>query len=287
MKKEIEDMIHEKYLVGKFLGRGTTGDVYEVFGKESNRKYAMKMSKEKSIVRQEAEMMKELPCKMFPAIYDYREAKYGYLIMECVEGQNLQEILDKGVTFELREAVWIVLSVLEGLAFLHKQTPSYVYRDLKPANILIEASGEIRLIYFGGVVCSEKKETDGVVRAGTYGYAAPEQFWPNMVPQPNWDIYAAGKLLGYLLSGHNPALPPYEVEEYFKKDKKIPGAIKEVLNRCLASQGQARYEDAEQMRKHLKMALEETKNKKWKFPRKMQEFEYKKCIWLSEYRRIF
>ena len=287
MKREAEDIVQEKYVIGELLGRGTTGAVYEAFHKESNQKYALKMSKEKYILRQEAEMMRTIQCPVFPQIYDYQEAQFGYIIMEYVEGRNLQDMLDLGVTFTLPEAVWIMEEVLKGLAYLHKQTTACVYRDLKPSNIIIEASGGIRIIDFGSVVYSEKKETTEVLRAGTYGYAAPEQFWPQMTPMPHWDVYAAGKLLGYLLTGHNPAMPPYEVEEYYKKNKKIPGAIKEVLNRCLATQGQARYEDAEQMRIHLLAALEETKGRKWNILRREQELEYKKCIWLSEYRRIF
>lgn len=287
MKAIIEELIYEEYQVGSLLGQGAIGAVYEVNHKDTKQKYALKISKEKVILRQEAQRMRNIQCKVFPYLFDYREANLGYLIMEYIEGQNLQEILDEGMVFELEEAVWIVEKVLRGLSLLHRQMPPLVYRDLKPANIIIETSGEIRLIDMGSVVCSEKKSISGVVRAGTYGYAAPEQFWPDMLPEPNWDVYAAGKLLGYLLTGHNPAMPPYEVEEYYKRNKKIPASLKEVLNRSLSRQGQARYEDAEQMRVHLQVALEEVKKKKRYFYRKEQELEYKKCIWLSEYRRIF
>jgi len=283
LKAIIEEMIYEEYQVGSLLGQGATGAVYEVIHKGTNHKYALKISKEKEILRQEAQRMRNIQCRVFPATYDYREGDLGYLIMEYIEGRNLQEIFDAGTVFELEEAVWIVGEVLKGLGFLHRQNPALVYRDLKPANIIIEKSGGIRLIDLGSVACSEKKSEAGVVRAGTYGYAEPEQFWPDMIPEPNWDVYAVGKLLGYLLTGHNPALPPYEVEEYYKNNRKIPDSLKEVLNRSLSKQGQARYEDAEQMWTHLQVALGEIKKKKRVFRRKEQEFEYKKCIWLSEY----
>ena len=63
--------------------------------------------------------------------------------------------------------------------------------------------------------------------------------------------------------------------------------MKAVLNRSLSKQGQARYADAELMLVELQMALEETEKKKWYVSRENRDFEYKKCIWLSEYRRIF
>lgn len=283
----IEDIIHKEYDVGKKLGQGATGEVYEVIHKVSKCKYALKISREKRIIRKEAEIMKEIPGRVFPKIHTYVEGNNGYLLMECVEGRNLQDMLDAGIRFDLAESVWIVISVLEGLAILHKQTPVLVYRDLKPANIIIENSGKVRLIDLGSVISAQRNETEGMVRAGTYGYAAPEQFWPDMVPMPHWDVYAVGKLLGYLLTGQNPALPPYEVEEYCRKNKKIPNAIKVVINRCLAKQGQARYEDAQSMMSHLQLAYEEAKKGKWRSNRLKTQFEYKKCIWCSEYRRIF
>lgn len=287
MKNEIENIVREEYLVGDLLGQGATGEVYEVIHKKSNRKYAMKVSGEKHILRREAEVMKKIHSKVFPQIYDYKEACFGYLIMEYVDGQNLQNILDEGIGFNISEAVWIVTAVLHGLEYLHKQTPAMVFRDLKPANIVIETSGEIRLIDLGSVVYSEKTATDKQVRAGTYGYAAPEQFWPDMIPRPDWDVYAAGKLLGYLLTGHNPAIPPYEVEEFYKRDKRLPETMKAVLNRSLAKQGQARYMDAGFMRVELQIAMEEINTKRRRVIGKEQKLDYKKCIWLSEYRRIF
>lgn len=287
MKREIEELIHKEFLVGRLLGSGTTGEVYEVIHKSNHYKYAMKVSEKKHILRLEAEMMTKIQSKVFPQIFDYKEAELGYLIMECIEGKNLQDMLDGGILFEMRESVWIVSAVLQGLDYLHKQMPAMVYRDLKPSNIIIDTSGEVRLIDLGSVAYSGKSQESESLRAGTYGYAAPEQFWPEMIPMPHWDVYAAGKLLGYLLTGHNPAIPPYDVEEYYKKDKKVPWAMKAVLNRSLSKQGQARYADAELMLAELQMALEETEKKKWYVSRGNRDFEYKKCIWLSEYRRIF
>lgn len=287
MKNKIESIIYEEYRVGKMLGSGATGEVYEVVCKKNNQKFAMKVSEKKHILRCEAENMKHITDRIFPQFIDYKEADCGYLIMECVEGRNLQNLLDAGMVFELSEAVWIVTTVLDGLCFLHKQMPSMVYSDLKPANIVIEEAGGIRLIDLGSVTYSQKQDENGQVRAGTYGYAAPEQFWPDMIPHPAWDIYAAGKLLGYLLTGHNPALPPYEVEEYYQKDRRVPDVMKIILNRSLSKQAQARYTDAEEMKRYLQEAYGESKKKKWHILHKKQEFEYKKCIWLSEYRRIF
>lgn len=287
MKQKIEEKIYEKYKPGNLLGSGARSDVYEVYDKSNGRKYAMKVSSDKKVLQREADIMSKISNNAFPRMFEYTEGAAGYLLMEYVEGYNLQDLLDAGMKFTLAEVVWIMEEVLNALAFLHKQTPQMIYGDLKPANVVIEASGAIRIVDMGSVVYSQEKEKSGKFRAGTYGYAAPEQFWPDMPPQPQWDVYAAGKMLGYLLTGHNPAFPPYQLEDFYRKNKFVPDSMKTVLDRCLAKSGQARYSDATLMKQHLQMAYDECKKKKWFHKKRRYEIEYKKCIWLSEYRRIF
>lgn len=287
MNRKIEEAICDEYLPGSLLGSGATADVYEVYDKLNGKKYAMKVSCDKTVLQREANIMSQIAYEAFPGLHEYKEKEAGYLFMECVEGYNLQDVLDAGTVFKLAEAVWIMEEVLKALEYLHKQTPQMVYGDLKPANVVIEASGNIRIVDMGSVVYTQEKERSGRFRAGTYGYAAPEQFWPDMPPLPQWDVYAAGKMLGYLLTGHNPAFPPYQLEDYYRNNKSIPDCMKVVLARCLAKNGQGRYSDATMMKKHLQTAFDECKKKKWLHKKKRYEIEYKKCIWLSEYRRIF
>ena len=63
MKREIEELIHKEFLVGRLLGSGTTGEVYEVIHKSNHYKYAMKVSEKKHILRLEAEMMTKIQSK--------------------------------------------------------------------------------------------------------------------------------------------------------------------------------------------------------------------------------
>ena len=101
------------------------------------------------------------------------------------------------------------------------------------------------------------------------------------------DIYAAGKIFAYLLSGKNPAEPPYEVEQFCKGLKGISQAYVEIIERCLEPQPQARYESCESLIREIRRAFDEKSHKKsWKIPQK-RTCCYKKCIWKSEYRRIF
>ena len=104
-----------------------------------------------------------------------------------------------------------------------------------------------------------------MTRAGTYGYAAPEQFWPGVIPDVTCDIYAAGKVLAYLVSGKNPAEPPYDVEQFCKELQEIPQDWLEIIERSLMPEPQARYGDCESMRRDICMVFtRKTHKKNWK-----------------------
>lgn len=282
--KQIEAFVKETYQIMEVLGQGAKAKVYKVQKQGEDCCFAMKVSGDKEILRKEADFLQKISNEVFPFFYEWLEGEKAYLIMEYLEGVNLQEVLDEGVQFTVDETLWILEPVLQGLVYLHQQNPYMVYRDLKPANIVLETSGRVCLIDLGSIFCNTGKEITGA-RTGTYGYAPPEQFWEGMKPTPDWDVYAAGKLLGYLLTGMNPAIPPYHVEEIFQKDKRIPPVFGEVIQRCLSESKEVRYENAGDLLIALKMARDASKKKR--IGRKRKGFKYKKCIWLSEYRRIF
>ncbi len=172
---------------------------------------------------------------------------------------------------------------------LHMQEKTIIYRDIKPANIMIEKNGRIRLIDMGASYVNgmDTEGGRGNQMAGTYGYGAPEQFWSGVVPSVRCDVYGAGKLLAYLLSGKNPAIPPYNMEEYCKGIRQVPFSFQQILERSLAANPLARYEDCISMRRDLRKAYEESRRKGLFKLHKKPALNYIKCIWLSEYRRIF
>lgn len=279
--KEIEEFVRQKYDIEALIGQGAKSKVYKV--KKDGIIYALKVSEDVEVLKREAFFLKNISCNVFPRFLDWMESELAYLIMEYVEGFNLQEIMDKGQVFSLEEALWILEPVLQGLDYLHRQSPCIVYRDLKPANILVGISGHIYLTDFGSAF-SEKVTDIEKVRTGTYGYAAPEQFWQDMQATPDWDVYAAGKLLGYLLTGKNPAIVPYQAEDFYENDKRVSPEVREVIHRCLNKNREARYENAGELLKALKMAKDTGKKH---FFKKKVKVKYKKCVWMSEYRRIF
>ncbi len=291
--ERIEARYMEKYYKKiKSLGKGATAEVFLVEETATGKYYAMKTGGQGELLKWEAELLGSLQCDAFPAVKEYVKKNREYLVMEYIEGMSLQELLDKEKRLEQGEILHIMVGILRALDKLHRHVPGIIYRDLKPANVMIDVTGRIRLIDLGAA-CYEDGTfgmtgiSAGTTLAGTYGYAAPEQFWQGVIPDITCDIYAAGKVFAYMLSGKSPAEPPYDVEHICRGVKHVPPACLEILERSMTPQPQARYADCESMYRDICRAFTEKTNKKRKIIREKRTCCYKKCIWKSEYQRIF
>ena len=286
-RRRRKEGMKERYKEIREIGVGATAQVHLVEEISTGKVYAMKTSEKEELLREEAGILQGLTGNRFPR---FKEYEGNCLVMEYIQGKDLQQILHTGKRFSVEETVYVVEEVLRTLEELHQQVPPIIFRDLKPANIMIDPGGQIHLIDFGAAFC---KGGQAVLRsgngamAGTYGYAAPEQFWSGVEPDARCDIYAAGKVLAYLLSGKNPAEPPYDMESYCKGLKRVPGEFWHIIERSLAMNPLARYEGCMEMLREIRLAYEEIKSKRLFKLHKKSSLNYMKCIWLSEYRRIF
>lgn len=278
-----------KYSNVRLLGTGATAEVYLVKEESSGCYFALKRADD-GLLQKEWVMLQEAGGIFFPKAIEWIPGAEGGLIMEYISGNTLQELLTEGKSFSLKECVYIMDGVLRAMHSLHENTPGIIYRDLKAANIMIDKSGAVKMIDLGAAVYADKKQKNEAgkrIMAGTYGYAAPEQFWTGVVLDRRCDVYAAGKVLAYLLTGKNPAIPPYDMQSFCQDGKKIPQPFLEIIERSLAMNPLARYEDCEKMRREIHGAYEEVGKKSLFKIHKKSTQTYEKCIWLSEYRRIF
>jgi hypothetical protein len=142
------------------------------------------------------------PCAYMLAVLDCeRDDQYVALVTEFADGGDLRRHVESvaAARLPLGEALAIATVVARGLAELHEM--DVVHRDLKPENIL-RSQGVWKLADFG-IAKSRRNAAPGATfqQAGTYGYAAPEQF-EGTEAHPTADVYSFGKLLVFLLTGH-------------------------------------------------------------------------------------
>lgn len=245
------------------IGEGASGRVMLARDLHLNRLVAIKEMEQIREIRREMELLKALKHPGLPDIYDYfEEDRHGFLVMEYVEGVTLKEYLEQQGKPELTQAIVWMKELLDILVYLHEQHPAVVYRDLKPANLIIQEEGHLKLIDLGGAFFRCHNQSEERVSIGTPGYSAPEQ-WNGIQADVSCDIFSFGAVAHELLTSVNPLKPPYERRPVRRYDRRIPVSYEQMIQKCTREHPKERYAS---MREVLK-ALEdcETIKRRWKW----------------------
>ena len=213
-------VLQNRYAIEKLLGGGGMGMVYLARDQRlANRPCAIKEMVDHFIDQaqrieaneyfaREADTLAQLKHQAIPAITDRFEiANRHYLVMEYVEGRNLEEELAaRGEPLPEGLVIDIARQLSDVLAYLHGLKPPIIYRDMKPSNVMLNPNGRVVLVDFG-IARLFKAARKGTM-IGTLGFAPPEQYQGNVDPRS--DIYSLGATLHYVLTGRDPEkFPPF------------------------------------------------------------------------------
>src|SRR5882762_124713 len=213
-------VLQNRYAIEKLLGGGGMGMVYLARDQRlANRPCAIKEMVDHFIDQaqrieaneyfaREADTLAQLKNQSIPAITDRFEiANRHYLVMEYVEGRNLEEELAaRGEPLPEGLVIDIARQLSDVLAYLHGLKPPIIYRDMKPSNVMLNPNGRVVLVDFG-IARLFKAARKGTM-IGTLGFAPPEQYQGNVDPRS--DIYSLGATLHYVLTGRDPEkFPPF------------------------------------------------------------------------------
>ena len=164
------------------------------------------LGKASRLFEQEALLLASLSHPSLPDIYDHF-SQYGrwYFVMKYIPGETLTERLHEatGGCLRVNDALEISLKLCDVLEYLHLHTPSIIYGDLKPDNIMLTPEGNLYLIDFGIArlfQTAHREDMNFVSR----GYSPPEQYATSQI-SPRADIYSFGVTLHQMLSGQRPA----------------------------------------------------------------------------------
>ncbi|MBQ8053701.1 MAG: serine/threonine protein kinase [Lachnospiraceae bacterium] len=182
---------------------------------------------------------------------------FAGFVMEYVEGRSLQQILEEGKQYSIREAAEAGVQLCAILGRLHRMNPPMIYRDLKPANVLVRPDGSWVVVDFGTV----RKYRDGAgkdtSRLGTEGYAAPEQYGGWEQSDERTDIYGIGAVLHHMITGRSPletGLRPLEEFGGASAGERIPRCrsyMAKTLLRCCSVAPSMRYSSCTELEKAL------------------------------------
>jgi serine/threonine protein kinase len=201
----------------------------------------------------EANILATLNHPSIPRIYDYfSQDDRSYLIIEFIEGKDLEAILAESQDFLSEEQVvnWAI-ELCDVLSYLHNNKPEpIIFRDIKPSNIMVNSHGHILLVDFGIARTFQTGQKGTMI--GTEGYSPPEQYKGEATQRA--DIYALGATLHHLLTRRDPRLePPFSFEERKIRtiNPSISSELEAVIMKALYYEPDKRYSSAEEMKDAL------------------------------------
>jgi serine/threonine protein kinase len=218
-------VINERYEVLRFVGEGGQKRVYEVKDlnviipkrivlKEMKRSSSQEMEvAQMQLFEQESIILMKLSHHTLPKIYDFFiDQGTFYIIQEYIEGEGLDIIIAKGFLPELK-ALQLSLQLAEFLNYLHSSRPPIIYRDLKPANVIVGNDDNIYMVDMSGALLPGIGKYAEMVKVKTAGYFPPDS--PHGEPGTDTDVYALGMVLyemltRYGVSRSNGKLPPID-----------------------------------------------------------------------------
>lgn len=248
---EIGSVIDGKYEILREIGHGGMSVVYLAMDTHLNKQWAVKEIKKKGSGKNdeiimnsllaEANLMKRLDHAALPRIVDIIDNGVTiYVVMDYIEGESLDKILNEyGAQPEELVIGW-AMQLCDALAYLHAQKPPIIYRDMKPANIMLKPEGNIKIIDFG--IAREYKEqslADTTV-LGTKGYAPPEQY--SGQTDARSDIFALGMTMHHLLTG----IDPRSGEAYAPVrmwNPELSEGIELIIDKCVEPAPENRYQN--------------------------------------------
>ena len=248
---EIGSVIDGKYEILKEIGRGGMSTVYLAMDTHLNKQWAVKevrktgKGKNDEIIENsflaEANLMKKLDHHSLPRIVDIIDNGITiYVVMDYIEGESLDKVLKEfGAQPEEKVIEW-AMQIADALHYLHTRKPPIIYRDMKPANIMLKPEGNIKIIDFGiAREYKDQNQADTVV-LGTRGYASPEHY--NGQTDARSDIYTLGKTMHQLLT----CVDPRNGEAYRSVrewNHELSEGIEYVIDKCVESSPEHRYQN--------------------------------------------
>lgn len=277
---EIGSIIDGKYEILTEIGHGGMSVVYLAMDTHLNKQWAVKEIRKKGSGKNdeivvnsllaEANMMKRLDHPALPRIVDIIDNGVTiYVVMDYIEGESLDKVLaEYGAQPEELVIGW-TKQLCDALTYLHSQKPPIIYRDMKPANVMLKPEGNIKIIDFG--IAREYKEqslADTTV-LGTKGYAPPEQY--SGQTDARSDIFALGMTMHHLLTGVDPrsgeAYAPVRMW-----NPELSEGIEIIIDKCVQPAQENRYQNCEDLLYDLNHPELITKDYKKKQKRKLTAF---------------
>jgi len=272
-----------KYEILKKIGSGGMSIVYLARDNRLNKQWAVKEMKNDGSkdtetllkgLEREANILKNVDHPVLPRIVDIINNKGTiYVVMDFIEGTNILEILhpqeEKGhegslaafkkdgkirVPQKQEDVINWGRQLASALDYLHSMTPPIIYRDMKPANVMLKPDGSgVKLIDFGTAKEYRAENVVDTTALGTVGYAAPEQFGDKdghglHKTDARTDIYNLGATMYHMVTGYAPNDKPfYGMKPIREIDPQLSSGLEQIILKCTAQKPEDRYQNCSEL----------------------------------------
>lgn len=260
-------VLNDRYQIVKMIGKGGMSTVYQAKDLTNGNLLAVKdvertgtdanQAVEQSLVT-EGKMLMQLSNNHLPRIYDIIEQPASFLlVMDFIQGESLDKVIAREGAQPMDRVLDWGMQICEVFNYLHNQYTPIIYRDMKPANVMLQPNGQLMMIDFG----TARTQKVGVMMSadtlclGTSGFAAPEQFGGMGQSDARTDIFCLGGTLYNMITGHSPSDRPMGIrplEEWNPALKDTP--ISYIIYKCTRNDPDARYQTAMELYEDLRKA---------------------------------
>lgn len=260
-------MINAKYEVTRQIGQGGMSTVYQARDCATGKLLAVKdierngRENDQVVVQSlstEGRMLKQLDNPHLPKIYDIIEDSSSFmLVMDYIEGESLDKVLAKAGAQDPQIVYNWGMQICEVFDYLHRQTPPIIYRDMKPANVILQPDGNIMMIDFGTARTQKGSQLlqSDTICIGTEGFAAPEQFGGMGESDARTDIFCLGATLYNMVTGHSPSVYPKGILPLEKWNPNLADSpLTYIIEKCTRNDPNERYQTAMELHEDLRQA---------------------------------
>ena len=259
-------LLRQRYRLQSQVGAGGFSAVYKAEDTTTGKIVAVKAISLRGLTSQEkieatdafnreVGLLSTLSHRHLPQILDhFTDTECWYVIMDFVDGIPLEKRLEQlgSSRLPLTEVIDIGIVLCNVLDYLHSQQPPIIYRDLKPANIMLTPDGHLFLIDFGIARHFKPGKAKDTIPFGSPGYAAPEQYGKAQTTT-RADIYSLGVVLHQLLSGDDPTDHPFMFAPLSQQRPEIAN-LAMLITRMVALNSDGRPEDIKTIKKELQQS---------------------------------
>ena len=255
--KYLGTVVGGKYSVIKLIGRGGFYSTYIVQDIKSNKRWAMKLCDKtnrnyspaiRENILQEPHIMMKLNHPAIPKVVDIGENDESiFIVREYIEGVTLESVVRECGAQPADKVIKWSKELCDMLSYLHNLKPPHIYRDMKPANLILMPDNHLKVVDFGTVRIYDLMKNRDTCWLGTKGYAAPEQYGGCQQTDARTDIFGLGMTMHHLVTGVDPNQPPYETKPICQINPDLPKGLEYIISKCIQPNPDDRYQNCDEL----------------------------------------